>query len=372
MNIRQNEIRVLLTAFALSLVTLSTTVVTGAELSTMRQFQLVKKDQGYNLEMKTVPVPGITAGEILVRVHATSLNRRDVFMLQGTYPGRDASGHVPLSDGAGEVIAIGKDVTEFKVGDRVAGTFFTNWRDGKFSPAALASARGGEVSGMLSELIVASEDSLVKIPDNLSYEEAATLPCAGVTAWNALFKVSHLQKGEYVLLEGTGGVSIFGLLFAVAADAKPIITSSSDDKLEKAKSMGAVGTVNYKKNADWEKEVMAITSNAGVDHVLEVGGVDTLPKAVSSLAFGGNIALIGGLSGFGGNIPALGLMGKGASASGIYVGSKADFAAMNKFITDYNVHPVVDRVFPFSEAPAAIQYMKDSDFIGKIVIKVGD
>jgi len=372
MNIRNNKIHLLLTFLSLSLVMVYATAVTAAEQANMRQYQLVKKDQGYNLEMKTVQVPGIAATEILVQVHATSLNRRDVFMLQGTYPGRDASGHVPLSDGAGEVVAVGKNVTEFKVGDRVAGTFFSNWRDGKFSPAALASARGGEVSGMLSEMIVATEDSLVKIPDNLSYEEAATLPCAGVTAWNALFKVSHLQKGEYVLLEGTGGVSIFGLQFAAAAGARPIITSSSDEKLEKAKELGAIGTVNYKKNPEWEKEVQSLTGNAGVDHVLEVGGVDTLPKAVSILGFGGNIALIGGLSGFGGNIPALGLMGKGASASGIYVGSKADFVAMNRFIAEHDVHPVIDRVFPFSEAKAALQYMKDSGFLGKIVIKVGD
>ena len=221
-------------------------------------------------------------------------------------------------------------------------------------------------------MIVASADSLVKIPGNLSYEEAATLPCAGVTAWNALFKVSHLHKGEYVLLEGTGGVSIFGLLFSAAAGAKPIITSSHDDKLAKARELGAIGTANYKKNPEWEKDVMAITHNAGVAHVLEVGGVDTLPKALSIIGFGGNIALIGGLSGFGGNIPALALMGKGASASGIYVGSKADFVAMNRFIAKHNVHPLVDRVFPFSEAPAAIQYMKESGFMGKIVIKVGD
>ena len=366
----KNKIQVLLTVCTLALLSIYTGM--AAQAATMQQYQLAKKDNGYQLELKTVPVPSITAKQILVRVHAAALNRKDIYMLQGSMPGRDASGHVPLSDGAGEVIAVGKKVRGFKVGDRVAGTFFTNWRDGKFTPAALASARGGAEGGMLSEMIVATADSLVKIPDNLSYEEAATLPCAGVTAWNSLFKVSHLQKGEYVLLEGTGGVSIFGLQFAVAAGAKPIITSSHDAKLAKAREMGAIGTVNYRKDPDWEKKVMAITNNRGVDHVLEVGGKDTLPKALSIIGFGANVALIGGLSGFGGQIPSLALLGKGASASGIYVGSKADFVAMNKFISKHNIHPLVDRVFPFSEAQAAFQYMKESGFMGKIVIKVGD
>ena len=355
--------------FLLALFSLYASLAIGAD--TMQQYQLVKKDSGYVLQLATVPVPAITAGQILVKVHAASLNRRDVFVLQGSYPGGDASGNVPLSDGAGEVIAVGKDVQAFKVGDRVAGTFFALWRDGKFSPAALASARGGSVSGMLAEMVVATEDSLVRIPDHLTYEEASTLPCAGVTAWNALFKAAHLQAGEYVLLEGTGGVSIFGLQFAVAAGAKPIITSSSDDKLAKTREFGAVGTINYKTKPDWEKEVMTLTNNVGVDHVLEVGGQDTIGKAAASIAFGGHIALIGGLSGFGGNLPALGLMGRGASASGIYVGSKADFEAMNVFIDKHKIKPVIDRVFPFAEAPAALKYMEESGFIGKIVIKVG-
>ena len=343
----------------------------AATADMMQQYQLAKKDKGYQLQLATVPVPAITASQILVKVHAASLNRRDIFVLSGSYPGGDATGNVPLSDGAGEVIAVGKDVKQFKVGDRVVGTFFTQWKDGKFSPAAFASARGGSVSGMLAEQVVATEDSLVMIPAHLSYEEAASLPCAGVTAWNALFTAAKLQQGEYVLLEGTGGVSIFGLQFAAAAGAKPIITSSSDDKLNKARALGAVGTINYKTKPDWEKEVLSLTKNAGVDHILEVGGQDTLPKAIASIAFGGHIALIGGLSGFGGDLPALGLMGRGAAASGIYVGSRADFVAMNAFISKHKIKPAIDRVFPFTEAPAAFKYMEDSEFVGKIVIRVG-
>lgn len=370
MTLYKNKFRILFTVCSITLFALYTGMT--AQAATMQQYQLAKRGKGYQLVLKTVPVPSITASQILVRVHAAALNRKDIYMLQGTMPGRDLSGHVPLSDGAGEVIAVGRKVRGFKVGDRVAGTFFTKWLGGKFSLAALASARGGAVSGMLSEMIVATPNSLVKIPDNLSYEEAATLPCAGVTAWNALFKVSHLHKGEYVLLEGTGGVSIFGLQFAVAAGAKPIITSSHDEKLAKAREMGAIGTVNYRKDPEWQKKVMAFTHNRGVDHVLEVGGKHTLPKALSILGFGANVALIGGLSGFGGQIPSLALMGKGASASGIYVGSKADFVAMNKFIQKHNIHPLIDRVFPFTDAPAAYKYMEKSGFMGKIVIKVGN
>ena len=365
----RHKIHLPLFVFLLAFFSISANVVNSADM--MQQYQLAKKDAGYELLLATVTAPAIDASQILVKVHAASLNRRDIFVLQGSYPAGDATGKAPLSDGAGEVMAVGKDVKQFKVGDRVAGTFFTQWVDGKFSPAALASARGGAVSGMLAEMVVATEDSLVRIPDHLTYEEASTLPCAGVTAWNALFKAANLQAGEYVLLEGTGGVSIFGLQFAAAAGAKPIITSSSDAKLDKARELGAVGAINYRTSPEWEKEVLKLTNNAGVDHVLEVGGRGTLPKAVASIAFGGHIALIGGLSGFGGDLPALGLMGRGASASGIYVGSKADFEAMNAFIGNHKIKPVIDRVFPFAEAPAAFKYMEESGFLGKIVIKVG-
>ena len=343
---------------------------TAAEQAMIHQYQMVRQGNGFELTRVEVAAPVINADQVLVRVRAVSLNRRDIAVLQGNYPVGDADRIVPLSDGAGEVAAVGSNVRNLKVGDRVAGTFFANWKDGKFSPAALASARGGGVDGMLSEMVVATEDNLVIIPEHLSFEEAATLPCAGVTAWNGLFKEGNLQAGDYVLLEGTGGVSIFGLLFAVAADAKPIITSSSDDKLVKARSLGAFGTVNYRTNPDWDSEVRAITGQAGVDHVLEVGGVDTLPKAVASLAFGGHIALIGGLSGFGGNIPAMGLLGRSGSATGIYVGSREDFVNMNAFISKHRIRPVIDRVFEFDETPAAIQYMIDEGFLGKIVIRI--
>ena len=337
---------------------------------TMRQYRLQKHGTGYQLELTSTPVPDISADQILVKVHATSLNRRDIYVMQGRYPGPEFTGRVPLSDGAGKVLAVGNKVKQFKVGDRVAGTFFTDWNGGKFAASALSSARGGAVDGMLSEFIVATEKSLVKIPAHLSFEEAATLPCAAVTAWNGLFKAGNLQRGEYVLLEGTGGVSTFGLLFSAAVGAKPIITSSSDEKLEKARNMGAIGTANYRTNPEWPDEVRSITGGKGVDHVLEVGGEKTMPLAIRSLADGGHIAIIGGLSGFGASIRTRDLLLRSASASGIYVGSREDFEAMNVLIEEHKIRPLIDKVFSFEDAPAAYDYMQNASFMGKIVIKI--
>ena len=337
---------------------------------TTRQYQLQPQEKGFRLVLKTVTLPEPGPGQVLVKVHAASLNRRDVYMLQGSYPAGDLNGRVPLSDGAGEVMATGPGVSRFKKGDRVVGIFFTQWIDGKFSPQALASARGGQVDGMLSEKILADENSLVAIPDNLTYEEAATLPCAGVTAWNGLFKTGNLKAGDYVLLEGTGGVSILGLQLAVAAGAKPIITSSSDAKLKRAMELGAVATVNYRTHGDWEKQVMAATSGRGVDQVLEVGGKDTLPKAFSSLAFGGHIALIGLLSGFPTQVPAGMVLQRSAGIDGIYVGSRADFEALNAFISSHNVKPLVDKVFSFDDAEKAFKFMDGGKLFGKVVIRM--
>jgi NADPH:quinone reductase-like Zn-dependent oxidoreductase len=324
--------------------------------------------------MKTVAQPIAQNGQVLVRVRAVSLNQRDLLVMRGQYGAGgagDMNGRVPLSDGAGEIVGVGAGVNRFKVGDRVAGIFFTQWLEGKRTPQVNASARGGGgVDGMLSEVIVAHQDSLVRVPDHLSFEEAATLPCAGVTAYRALFVDGQLKPGEFVLLEGTGGVSTFGLQFAAAAGARPIITSSSDDKLQQARKLGAVGTVNYRTNTEWQREVRKLTGNAGVDHVLEVGGRDTLPKALEALGLEGHIAMIGGLSGFASDVPVGRLMTSGASVTGIYVGSRADFEAMNRFITQHKIRPLVDRVFPFEEAAKAYEFMDNGSYMGKIVIKV--
>lgn len=335
-----------------------------------RRYELERADKGYRLALRSVEIPAPGPNEVIVRIRAVSLNHRDLYILQGVYGG-DASGRVPVSDGAGEVVAVGPGAKRFKVGDRVATTFFESWNNGPPTPAAIARSRGGaDAAGVLSETIVTNEDGLVRIPAHLSFEEAATLPCAGVTAWNGLFKHGHLQRDQFVLLEGTGGVSIFGLQFAAAAGARPIITSSSDEKLQRARSLGAVATVNYRTNPEWQKEVRTATQGAGVSHVLEIGGKDTLPKALASLALGGHVALIGGLTGFEGSVDVGAVTGSLGSLTSIYVGSREDFEAMNAFIEQHKLKPVIDRVFAFEEAPAAFEYLERGSHFGKVVIRL--
>ena len=356
---------------SLALILLIAGSAAGSQGDSIRQYRLEADGDGLRLAMKEVaqPLPG--EGEVLVRVRAVALNRRDLSILQSRYGGgADREGLVPLSDGAGEVVALGPGVTRFQLGDRVAGTFFERWVEGRRTAESNASARGGAIDGMLSEMVVSHEDGLVLIPDHLTFQEAATLPCAAVTAWNALFTHGRLQPDDFVLLEGTGGVSIFGLQFSSAAGARPIITSSSDAKLATAREIGAFGTANYRTNADWQDEVRSLTGGAGVAHVLEVGGEETLPKAVQTLGFGGHIALIGGLSGSASALPIRSFIGLGASTTAIYVGSRADFEAMNDFISEHQLRPVIDRVFRFEEAPAAYEYMASGSHLGKIVIEL--
>jgi len=338
--------------------------------TTQKQWQLVKAAQGLELKLAEAPVRQPGAGEVLIRMRAASLNRRDVAITKGQYPIRPGDNLVPLSDGAGEVAAVGRGVTRVKVGDRVAPIFFQSWISGRPAANVAESSLGGGVDGVLSQYVTLNAEGVVKLPDTLSFEEGATLPCAAVTAWNGLVTRGRMQAGDYVLLEGTGGVSVFGLQFAVAAGAKPIMTSSSDEKLARARSLGAVGTVNYKTTPDWEKPVLQITGPVGVQHVLEVGGKDSLPHALAAIGSGGHIALIGGLGGFGGDVPVLALMGRNATVSGIYVGSRADFEAMNAFIATHRIKPVVDKVVEFADAKSAYELMESGGFFGKIVIRM--
>ena len=340
--------------------------------TTQKQWQLYKDGdvRTYKLRLSEVPVPRPGPNEVQIKIHAASMNRRDVAVMQGNYPMPPRASLVPLSDGAGVVSAVGSGVTRFKVGDKVIPIFFPNWIKGRPTGNATDVSLGGAVDGVLSEYVVLNEQSMVPMPAGLSFEEAATLACAGVTAYNGLFTRGHLQAGDFVLLEGTGGVSIFGLQFAAAAGAKPIITSSSDDKLTRAKSLGAVGGVNYKTNENWEKAVRELTGGAGVQHVLEVGGKDTLAKALSAVGPGGQIALIGGLGGFGGTIQAPSLLGGNITVNGLYVGSRENFEAMNGFIVKHKVKPVIDKVIDFRNADTAYQLMESGDFFGKIVIRM--
>jgi NADPH:quinone reductase-like Zn-dependent oxidoreductase len=350
----------------------SSAMVMAAPPATQQQYQLVRAGgQGpFTMKMVEAPVPQPGAHQVLIKVYATSLNRHDIFVLHGQFPVGTRQTLVPVSDGAGEVVAKGAAVTRFHVGDRVAGIFFQNWISGPAPANAGQSVLGSSLDGMLSQYVALDESGVVKIPATLSYEEASTLPCAGVTAWNGLFTRGRIQPGDYVLLEGTGGVSMLGLSLALADGAKPIITSSHDEKLARAKTLGAIGGINYLTTPDWEKPVRALTGGAGVQEVLEVGGKDTLAHALSSLGNGGHIALIGGLSGFGGNVPVTTLMNNNITASGIYVGSRADFEALNAFIDAHHVKPVIDKVYAFQDAAAAFDALDKGESFGKTVIRV--
>lgn len=336
---------------------------------TQSQYQLHKQAQGYRLELvNDVPVRAPGANEVVLKVGATSINRRDVMIRRGFYPTGDRDRVVPLSDGAGEVVATGAAVTRFKEGDRAAAIFFQNWWQGRPTATTGASALGGAIDGMLSQYVTLDENGLVPVPASLSLEEAATLPCAAVTAWNGLVSRGEMRKGDRVLLLGTGGVSVFGLQFAVAAGAQAFITSSSDDKLERALKLGAAGTLNYVTTPEWADSIRQM-SQGGIEQVLEVGGTNTLPQSLAVLAPGGHIAIIGGLSGFGGQIPAASLIANATAISGIFVGSRAHFEAMNAFIETHRIKPVIDAVIDYANADDAYALMESSRHFGKIVIR---
>ncbi|AKT38142.1 zinc-dependent alcohol dehydrogenase family protein [Chondromyces crocatus] len=316
------------------------------------------------------PTPG--PGQALVRIRAVSLNYRDLLLVSGRYPQPITRPILPLSDGAGEVVAVGEGVTRVKVGDRVIPTFFQTLTDGTVSMAegGTKALGGGDRDGVLAELVVLDAEGLVHLPEQMSFEEGATLPCAAVTAWNALVPQGGLVAGQTVLAQGTGGVSIFALQFAHALGAKVIITSSQDEKLAKAKALGADGTINYRKHPDWEKAVLELTGGEGVDHVIEVGGVETLPRAITATRAGGHLALIGLLSGsFGAPDPAA-VEVKKLKVELVFVGSRVMFEAMNQVITTHGIRPVIDRVFPFEQAVEALRYLESGAHFGKIVITV--
>jgi NADPH:quinone reductase-like Zn-dependent oxidoreductase len=320
-----------------------------------------------NLHLVEQPEPAPGPGEAVVRVRACSLNFRDLVVSKGGYGRAVRPPLVPLSDGSGEVLAVGPGVTRVKPGDRVAGAFMQRWIEGGIDDDKANSAMGGAINGMLAEQVCLSAQGLVQFPAHLSFEEAATLPCAAVTAWNALFDAGGLKPGESVLVQGSGGVSVFALQLAKLAGARVVATSSSDAKLERLKALGADGLINYKTTPDWDKPARALSGAAGVDHVVEVGGTGTLPLSIKALRRGGHLALIGVLTG-GGDTDARAIFLKSLRVSGIYVGSRAMFEAMNRAISLAQLRPVLDRVFPFADAPEAMRYMETGAHFGKVCL----
>lgn len=323
-----------------------------------------------NLALAERPVPEPGPGQVVVRLRAVSLNYRDLLVIKGLYNPRLALPLVPLSDGAGEVVAVGADVTRVKTGDRVCGIFMQQWLAGELDPQQSKYALGGDLDGVLAEYRVLHEDGVVPAPPHLSYEEAATLPCAAVTAWHALITAGGVQAGDTVLLQGTGGVALFGLQFAKVAGARTIVISSSDAKLERARQLGADDGVNYRSSPEWDRSVRELTGGAGVDHVVEVGGQGTFARSLRAVRMGGRISLIGALTGGSSELNLLPILMRSIRVQGIFVGSRAMFEAMNRAITLHRLRPVVDRTFRFEEAGAALQYMESGSHCGKIVITI--
>ena len=324
---------------------------------------------GLALVEKARPIAG--PGEIVVAMRAAALNFRDLLIPLGRYFGGPITQDlVALSDGAGEVVEIGSKVDRFKIGDRVAGTFFRNYVDGPAAPVE-HQALGAPLDGILAEYVAFNQEDAVHIPANLSFAEAATLPCAGVTAWNALMVCGRpIKAGDTVLVLGTGGVSLHALLLARAAGARVIVTSSNEQKLVKAKLLGAAATINYKTNPLWHEEVMKLTNGAGADCVVEVGGAGTLKSSMLSLAYAGKIAMIGVLSGFTGDTSPHPVMLKGGNLHGIFVGNRAMFEQLNRAIEANDIHPVIDRVFDFSDTVQAFEYLQSQAHFGKVVINI--
>jgi NADPH:quinone reductase-like Zn-dependent oxidoreductase len=316
------------------------------------------------------PTPEPGPNQVLLRVRAVSLNFRDLLLVQGKYNPRMQFPRVPVSDGAGEIVAIGAAVTAWKTGDRVVVPFMPGWFDGPLTADKAKSALGGDIDGLLSEFVVVNASALLPIPAHLSFEQAATLPCAAVTAWNGLFVSGDLKPGQTLLLQGTGGVSLFGLQFGKIASANIILTSSSDEKLERARAMGVHHTINYRTTPDWDKEVLKLTGGHGVDLTLEVGGAGTLSKTLRATSYSGHVSLIGVLSGINGDIQTAHILHKAITVRGIYVGSRAMFEAMNQSISESKLEPVIDRVFDFAQAPDAFRHLESGQHFGKVVIRV--
>ncbi|KAL0576245.1 hypothetical protein V5O48_005727 [Marasmius crinis-equi] len=360
--------------------------------TTTREYFFTEIGTYENLKLREAPLRAPKSFEVLVKIHAVSLQvrtlswelittlttlflqHRDLSISKGRYRAQPPPELVPCSDMAGEIVAVGEDVKGWKVGDRVCANFNADHVHGDLTPEIFQTGHGGQINGVLTRYKVFQPHSLVRIPDHLSFEEASTLPCAAVTAYNALWGPVPLKPGDTVLVQGTGGVSIFALQFAVASGATVIATSSSDEKLQIAQKLGAKHLINYKKTPDWDQEVLKVTNGKGVDHVVEVGGAGTLDKSMSAVRYHGWIHVVGAVSGVAGgqdNI-IIGSIGKAITIRGICIGSVAQLEDMNRIIRAHPeiTRPVVDKMFEFKDAVKAYAHLKSQAHVGKVVIKV--
>ena len=336
----------------------------------MKAYELHPEEGFAALQIVDRPEPSaLGPHDVRVRVRAVSLNYRDIVVARGSK--KRAKPIVPVSDGAGEVVAVGDEVTRVKIGDRVAASFFPTWLSGAFVEEHHANALGGSLDGMLAEQVVLAEGAWVKIPSHFSLEQAATLPCAGVTAWHALFEAATLRPGDRVLVQGTGGVSIFALQLARAAGADVIATSSAADKRARLEQMGAAKTIDYREDPKWGDAVRAAAGGRGVDLAVEVGGAGTFDQSIKALRYGGTMSLLGILAGLQGPIDTYSIFHKNLRVHGLYVGSVAMFEDLVRALEASKIEPIIDQVFPFAEARAAYEHLASGKHFGKVVIRVG-
>jgi NADPH:quinone reductase-like Zn-dependent oxidoreductase len=322
--------------------------------------------EGLLLGDEAVPEPG--RNEVLVRVHAASLNYRDIIIAKGLYPGAQKHQPVPLSDGAGEVVKVGANVTRARPGDRVTANCAVHWIGGPALAEYHSSSIGMTIDGMLAEYIVLHENALVLLPDYLSYAEAASLPCAAVSAWSALNLSTPLQPGQTVLVQGTGGVALFALQIARMFGARVLAITSSDQKADRLRELGAEHVINYKQVPGWDQEVLRITEGRGVDKVVEIGGETTIVKSVACTRSGGEIGLVGFVSGFGGGLPPIDILQRTVLVQGVAVGPRISFDALVAAMATTKVRPVVDRIFPFEDYISAYRHLESGQHVGKVVI----
>lgn len=336
---------------------------------THRRYELRRSAAGYDLQRNDGELPAPGPGEVLVRVHAVSLNRRDLGVRDLSYPVNGADHFCPLSDASGVVVSVGESVSQWRAGDRVASTFFQNFPAGRLTLPAVMSSLGAGGPGVFADHVVLAESGLVAVPPAWSHAEAACLPCAGVTAWSALKTLGQLQAGDDVLVIGTGGVALFAIQIAAASGARVIVLSSSDEKIERARRLGAREGINYRDKPAWPEEVRRLTRGAGVQHVVELGGAGTLAKSIASLGLNGHLALIGALDGFGGELNTVPLIFSGLRVSAVMVGSRADHVAVAGFMSAHGLRPVIDSTFPFEDAAAAYARAAAGPF-GKVVVRL--
>jgi NADPH:quinone reductase-like Zn-dependent oxidoreductase len=322
------------------------------------------------LTLRELPVPEPKAGEILVRMTAASLNYRDLLVVKGVGGWKPPAPRIPVSDGAGEVVAAGPNVSRWKAGDRVVSHLLPKWLDGELTAEKNVLPLGGAAAdGVLAQYVVLKEEAALRPPDSLSDAEAATLPIAALTAWHAITRRAHVQAGESVVIQGTGGVSLFATQFAHALGARPIVTSSSDEKLEKARALGASATINYKKFPAWEDQVLELTGGRGADHVIEVVGGENLNRSLRAVKVSGTVSFIGVLAGLSAPVNTYQFMTKNVRLHGIETGSKEMFEEMNHFIEVRRLRPVIDSTFAFRDAREALRHLESGAHFGKVAVQ---